>query len=284
MAGSCSSSDTEPLDDVPSVMPDDGVQTSAGEDVVVDASASAGGDVMIEPDTAGSADTSDTGADVDAACAESCATLRYECGEHCGSSCGQCAEASELCVDNQCVCQPDCPLSRCGTEDGCGALCAPCPSGVTCADCRLRLEILDRQDSGERLSLATLAVEYAPDAADPRPTLAEIRLRITGPASVADVRAGEPLETAGKALALDPDRGRPWIEGVGGLVRIVVLATDNTETISGGRWMEISLRGSFSEEPGPVVVRFEHDEPIFAPPPAEATLGDPALTDPIALW
>ena len=57
--------------------------------------------------------------------------MGYQCGEHCGVTCGQCSR-NETCEDHQCRCLPRCDDSVCGE----GGICDACEllGGITTDD------------------------------------------------------------------------------------------------------------------------------------------------------
>lgn len=185
------------------------------------------------------------------------------------------------------ACEPSCPLDRCAAQDGCGGPCPACPAAVSCATCQLRLTILElTRDRAGLPKLLTLGLQYIPSEGGVLPRVADIRLRVTGPATFLDVTAGAALIDAGKALATDPNTGLPVQIQTDGVLRTVVLAGTDNATIGGGLWLSWRFRlgGAFEPMDAPVEIRLLRDEPILAPPPAELAAGDPATLAPVAIW
>jgi hypothetical protein len=181
------------------------------------------------------------------------------------------------------VCAPSCPLSRCGAGDGCEGSCPACPATENCADCALKLHVLEQQETGGVVTRVTLALDYAPGEQMERPRLAEFRVATLGTARWLSVTAGAAVEAAGKSLAPDPQSGEPFQVLADGTLRVVVLS-DNDQRIDAGRLLELELLLGAPFEPPtePVVVRLTHDEPIFAPPASDIL--DPAVLTPLAFW
>ena len=219
-------------------------------------------------------------------CEQTCADLGYACGEHCGESCGTCAEGFQ-CQDHACVCQPSCAFKACGDPDGCGGTCGPCPVATSCTECALRLHVLatDTQPDGT-VAGATVAVEFAAPGDVMLPTAADLQLRVDGRATVSLVTLGPPLLDVGLHLTPDPWTGEAWSVLEPGLVRFLALSPLAHRPIVGGTWLTFALRFG---EPGapntmPVSVRLIEREQTFAPWAADHVLWSDPLGAPVVIW
>lgn len=182
------------------------------------------------------------------------------------------------------ACLPVCPLSACANNDGCQSLCPPCPSTLSCADCLLRLSIIDTTEKAGVVSQVRLALDYFPTDLTPLPRVADIRLRAQGAHKWLDVQPGQALNDAQKSLAGAPDTGSPYQLLEDGVIRVVVLSDNSNDHIGAGRLLtwDLLLGAPFAPPTEPVVIRLIRDEPIFAPP--EADVNAPAITTLIAIW
>ncbi len=195
--------------------------------------------------------------------------------------------ASDAGSDVEPVCVPACPLAACAADDGCAGLCAPCPVSVSCDDCPLRLEVVDRVVQDGIVRRFSVALSYLPEDGDPLPELADVRIGVAGPVKLLSVTAGQPLLDAGKELLGDPNTGEDFqILAEGSVIRVVIASVDTVHTIGAGEWLRYELRlgGAFEVADEPAVLSLLRGEPIFAPPPAEATLWGPGLDQPVAVW
>ena len=184
-------------------------------------------------------------------------------------------------------CEPTCPLAACASDDGCGSVCPPCPTSLSCGDCPLRIEVVDRVVQDGIVRRFSLLLLFVPDDLDPLPEIADIRIGVEGPAKLLSVEAGEPLLDAGKELLGDPGTGEVFqLLNDDAVIRVVVASVDAVATIGGGQWLRYDFRlgGAFEVAEEPAVLRIRKDEAIFAPPPAEAQLWGPGLDDPVAIW
>ncbi|MEZ4269421.1 MAG: hypothetical protein R3F39_23930 [Myxococcota bacterium] len=179
------------------------------------------------------------------------------------------------------ACAAQCPLARCGADDGCGGSCAPCPSEVSCPSCPLVLRVIERSPPFLRLAL-----DFEPADGAALPSLADLRLAITGDATLLELGVGEPITAAGKAPFADPRTGGPWQELGDGTIRVSLGSVANDEPIGGGRWLVYRFRlgGAFTPLEAPVTLRLSTDEPVFAPPGAASQLWGQAIEAPVAVW
>ena len=232
---------------------------------------------------AGQTCTSDGQCAVD--CGLHCAEAGLECGEHCGQDCGGCA-AGTHCDSGQCLCTPQCAGKTCADDDGCGGTCEPCPRDVSCPECSLQLRLLERvADASGRTVEVVLAIEYAPAEGDPLPTLADLRLRLDGPAELRQVGIGAPLLEADKRLLADPSTGRPYRLTEDGAIRLLVMSSTSSAPIGAGRW--VLLRVAFDTS-GPVdqplVARLVPREETLAPRVADESLWSQPLDRAVVVW
>jgi hypothetical protein len=217
-------------------------------------------------------------------CAESCASAGAECGEVCGESCGECAGERSRCEGGRCVCPPDCAGKVCGDADGCGGVCAPCPREVACAECALVLRVVEREEVEGRLRAVTLAVDYQPGAQGAAPTIADLRLKVEGPAVLERVGLGEAMLEAQKELVQSPSTGRPYQALPEGVFQFLALSSRNTNEIPGGRWLFVRFLLGDTAQEGPAVFSLVKREQVLAPPGADSQLWAEAYDVPVVIW
>ena len=217
-------------------------------------------------------------------CQLGCSDLGLECGEHCGVSCGECAPGA-TCEKGHCTCSPDCTGKQCGDGDGCGGVCE-CPIELSCAGCVLTLSVVETETAGDAVRFVTLAVDYAPPADAPAPTMADVRLALKGPARLQQVGVGAGVFAAGKQLLRDPTTGRPWRDLADGSVQVVLFSTASTEPIPPGRWLVLKFQLGEAFQPAvvPASFRLVAREQILAPPKADQVLWGQTLDSPVVVW
>jgi hypothetical protein len=177
-------------------------------------------------------------------CHDTCEQLDLSCGSICGVDCGQCAD-DESCVE--------------------GA----CQGAINCSDCALTLSLVRRQVVDERLRSVTLAVEYAPSELEPRPRLADLRIRAPEGAVLATATAGPALQEAGKELFVDGDSGEPWKLRSDGTLQFLAYKASNVERLASGRVLTLTFT---LDAYGPVEFSLVRRQQVFAPPAADAAL------------
>lgn len=179
------------------------------------------------------------------------------------------------------ACEPLCPLARCGADDGCHGTCPPCPSELSCATCPLALRVIERSGAFLRVAL-----DFAPAAGAALPALADLRVAVSGDATLLDLSLGEPVTAAGKAPFSEPRTGGPWQVLADGTIRVSLGSVANGDPIGGGRWLVYRFRlgGAFEPLAAPVTLRLQTGEPIFAPPEAASQLWGHAIDQPVAVW
>jgi hypothetical protein len=221
----------------------------------------------------------------DSECAKTCEEAGLQCGDHCGVDCGSC-EAGSLCDAGQCSCQPSCVGASCGEPNGCGGSCEPCPVDQNCTDCLLRIHVVDRQFTDGRLSDVTVAVDYNPPAEAILPGIADLRLRIEGPATVARVGLAQRLVDRGKNLRVDGLTGRAWSTTSDGAVQLLVLSPNAGGTIDAGRLAVVRLTVGTPQVPAqmPVIISIVERTQTFAPKTADQVLWSGGYGTPISVW
>jgi hypothetical protein len=219
------------------------------------------------------------------ACDESCSDLGLTCGDHCGRSCGIC-DPGDACVDGACACAASCAGKACGDDDGCGQACTPCASDENCSDCALRLHVVDREVVAGVVRSVTVALDYQPPAGAALPGVADIRMRLTGPATLERVGTGQALIDADKAPHADPATGKPFRTLADDSVQILVLSTGNVDPIGAGRWLLLQLRLGADGQPAtrPVALELIVRESILAPPAADQLLWSADFGAPVVIW
>ena len=224
-------------------------------------------------------------------CALTCAEAGYECGEHCGELCGDCAGAQEECVDHTCLCVPACDAATCLKPDGCGEACGPCGNAVNCTTCALQLSVVDQQVTDGLLTEVTLALDYLPAEGQPLPSMADIRLSVSGPVRLKQVGLSEAVMAAGKELYVSPDTGKPFQVMADGVHQLLLFSTGNTNVITPGRWLllrfafgPVSAAEAAHWATSPAVIALVSREEILAPPGADSTLWGGGYDGPVVVW
>lgn len=188
-------------------------------------------------------------------------------------------------ADGAASCVPSCPHVACGADDGCGGLCPACPTEQSCEECPLRLHIVERDDP-----FLSVAVDFAPLEGAALPTLADLRLRVEGDATLLGIEVGEAVLAADKAPFPDPRTGEPFqVDGLGDgvqLVRVVLGSIASTSTVGAGHWLtwRFRLGGAFTPLDAPVVMGLLTDEAVLAPPAAEQQLWGTGIEGALAVW
>ena len=225
-----------------------------------------------------------------AGCEKTCADLGLTCGDHCGVSCGTCGGAQDACIDGHCACQPACSEALCGQGDGCGGACGPCASTESCAACTLRLSVVDQVVQGGVVQEVTLALDFAPPAGKPLPSMADLRIAMSGPAEVKSVGVGPTVMDAKKELYVDGTTGKPFRVLPDGSVQVLIFSTGNTATIAPGRLLVLRVRihqpASTTPPLGsvPAVFKLVEREETFAPAEADAVLWGGGYGGTVSVW
>jgi hypothetical protein len=224
-------------------------------------------------------------------CTQTCAEAGVECGVRCGISCGTCSGDQVACVDGVCACAPECSLASCEQTDGCGGSCGRCPCDENCENCALRLSIIDQVVQDGWVREVTLALDFQPGADQALPTMADLRLAVSGPAQLLAVGLAQALLQADKEPALAPNTGRPFRRLDGGVHQVLLFSRTNTTPIEAGRWLLLRFRlGPQSPDDAadwttaPAVIRLVQREETFAPPPADTALWSGDYSDPVVVW
>ena len=228
---------------------------------------------------------------VDAGCLGTCAELGWECGEACGESCGECSGEQVECHEHLCQCLPACDASTCLAADGCGADCGPCGNVQNCDSCALQLSVVDQVVVDGLLVELTLAVDYLPPEGKTLPTMADIRLAVSGPAELKQVGLGPPVTEADKELFTSPETGKAFQVLDGGIHQILVFSSANTKTIIPGRWLLLKFKmgpqsaaDAANWAAAPAVFQLVEREETLAPAGADATLWAGGYDVPVVVW
>jgi hypothetical protein len=186
------------------------------------------------------------------------------------------------CRDGRCACAPRCDATRCAADDGCGGRCGPCALDLSCADCTLRLGLIERVP-GAPYDVITLALDYVPPPGVEAPRIADLRIRAEGPVTIERVGLGRDVVDAGKQLFVDPRTGSAWSELPGGVHRFLVYSTASTTPIPAGRWLFIRYhlddRGA-----APAVFTLQRNDQVLAPPGANEPLASQPIDTPVVVW
>jgi hypothetical protein len=219
-------------------------------------------------------------------CSKTCSEVGKACGTHCGASCGSCPAGTACAADGQCSCEPSCVGQTCGEGDGCGSACGPCPTDVSCDDCVLRLSVVERERIGGVLTGVTIAIDYHPSSGTPLPGIADFRLKIQGPATVARVGLAQRLTDLGKELSVDGTTGRAWRTTAAGDTQLLLLSPSTSAPITAGRVAVVRLTLGTVDNPAqmPVAVSLIEREQIFAPKVADEALWSGGFAKPVSIW
>jgi hypothetical protein len=177
-------------------------------------------------------------------CHDTCGSQKLACGEMCGKSCGSCA-----------------------SEQSC--LQGSCQDAISCKDCPLSMRVISKKLIGGKLREVTLAIDFAPSEIEPKPRLADFRIRASRPAVVRGAQHGAALSQAHKDLLKFEPWQEPWRHRADGAYQFVVYEATNTELVGAGRFMEITLS---LDEWGPVKFALQRREQTFAPADADSAL------------
>lgn len=177
-------------------------------------------------------------------CKDTCESQKLSCGEMCGTACGSCTD-SQSCVQGS------------------------CSEAISCESCPLSLRLVGKKLSGGKLQQVTLAVDYAPTELEPRPRIADLRLRGSRAAVVRAAVAGAALTKADKSLVLFEPWTQPWRRRGDGSYQVVAYEPTNTQLLADGRVVELTLS---LDEWGPVKFSLQRRQQIFAPPESDSAL------------
>ncbi|MBL91157.1 MAG: hypothetical protein CMH56_05000 [Myxococcales bacterium] len=216
-------------------------------------------------------------------CTARCEDLGYECGEVCGETCGTCEGAQDHCLEGNCVCQPDCVGRTCGDADGCGGTCTPCPVDFNCSDCAFKLSVVQQEQMEDGRSIATLALAFNPTGGSVLPVMADLQMRVTGPATLSRVGIGQALLDAGKEPLTHPHTGAAYQRLDAETYRFMVLSTQNTRTIGAGQWLFFKFEIGDTATSGPATFGLLAHPHILAP--MEANLFEPGeMENAVVIW
>jgi hypothetical protein len=177
-------------------------------------------------------------------CTDTCASLTASCGEVCGQACGSCGD-SQVCAAGKCL------------------------EGTTCTTCSTTLRLIDKRVVDGRIVEVTLAIEYTPNDTEPRPRVADFRIKADHPVQLLEASVGPAVEEAGKALYVDQATGKPWRVRADGSFQLLAYGVGNSQTFTTGRAVTLRIGvGSTS----PVAFTLLRREQIYAPPPADIAL------------
>ena len=217
------------------------------------------------------------------ACTETCEGRGFDCGEVCGEICGTCSGEQEQCEEGQCVCQPACDGRTCGDADGCGGFCTPCPVDINCVECAFQLEVVERTLQDGLLTHVTLALRFKPSEGVALPVMADIQLKVKGPASIERVGLGQALLDSGKTPLTHPHTGASYQRLDGETYRFVLLSTQNINTINGGHWLSLRFAIGDTAQDGPATFALVPHSQILAPMAANG-LDYSEIENQIVIW
>lgn len=190
-----------------------------------------------------------------AECRETCSDAGRVCGEVCGTTCGTCDD-SEFCIGGQCA------------------------STLSCDDCSLKLSLVSRVVLGEKLRGVTLAIDYMPTENEPRPRMADFRIKADKAVVLEKVQVGPALEEAGKTLFFDELTGNHWKVSEDGSFQLLVFSPSNTKEFAAGRVLTLSF---VCDEKDAVAFSLEKRNQTFAPPAADWALQASAYSNAVVV-
>jgi len=132
----------------------------------------------------------------------------------------------------------------------------------------------------------TLAIDYLPPAGAPLAGIADLRLKVTGPAEVARVGLAQPLTDLGKDLSVDSATGRAWRRDKNDDVQLLVLSPRTAQPISAGRLAVLRFKVGTTDAPAQIPVSFSlvQREKILAPKGADEVLWSGGFGEPVSVW
>jgi hypothetical protein len=155
---------------------------------------------------------------------------------------------------------------------------------VSCTDCPLVLQVVDREVVDGRTRAVTLAVDFQPSAQQELPTVADLRLQVQGPAVLERVGLGQAMMEANKELVRSPSTGRPYQELSQDVFQFLVLSQRNTHTIPAGRWLFVRFLLGDTANEGPATFSLLKREQVLAPPSADSQLWTAQYDRPVVIW
>lgn len=180
----------------------------------------------------------------DGVCRDTCQSAGHECGNVCGSDCGEC-ESSESCIGGKCM------------------------QATSCADCSMRLSLVERKKTGDRLTEITLVLDYEPHESEPRPRMADLHIRANESVTLTNVAAGNALTDAGKDFFFDEITGKNWKELEDGTFRLLALSLSNSNELAAGRLATLTFSVQTDEAVQFSILRRTQ---TFAPAAADSAL------------
>ncbi len=114
-----------------------------------------------------------------------------------------------------------------------------------------------------------LGIDFTPPEGGALPRMAELRLRIEGPATLVDVDSGPALKHAGKALYRDPFTQKAFKLAPDGAYRLLAYGASSASEIGAGRVAEVRVRITGDAR---VTVSLQRRQQTFAPANADAQL------------
>ena len=181
---------------------------------------------------------------------------------------------------------PACSAATCGQPDGCGGTCGACPTETPCPDCRLTLHAQEKSfGKSGALRSVIFAVQWQPGSA-PAPVLADVRVRLQGPATITRVGVGTAILDAGKELRPDGVTGAPFRDLGDGICQILVYSPGRHDPIGAGDWLYLDVAVDPGRAPltSPIVASLVAREDILAPRAADESLWGSAISTPLVLW
>jgi len=155
-------------------------------------------------------------------------------------------------------------------------------SFVSCSECPLALTVVERHVEGGRTTRITLALDYNPASNVTFPGMADIRVYADG-ARLIRVATGDALLTAEKDLLEHSYTGLPYVQLNDKTSQFVILSTQNTNLIEGGRWLffEYAL---LPMGDAPASFHLLQREQTFAPTAADTQLWGADLTPAVVIY
>jgi hypothetical protein len=143
----------------------------------------------------------------------------------------------------------------------------------------LRLRLLETKGSAEA-SEVTFGLDYEPEAGNPAPRMADVRLQADRPVTLLSVEGGAALEASRKELYQDPLTGNSWKDREDGTFQILVYSPGSVATLSAGRLATFTFA---VDETGPVAFSIVPKSEIFAPQAADQALQSRSFDAPVVV-
>jgi len=146
--------------------------------------------------------------------------------------------------------------------------------------------VVDRTIEDGFVRRVTVALEFHGAAGAALPALADLRLKVEGPAALARVGMADAVLQAGKRVLPAPQTGRAFQVLPDGTHQILLAGGSPSTRIGSGRWLLLDVDLGTADGPAhtPMVMSLVAREGILAPTAADQTLWNTPLGQPVVVW